>query len=235
MSDETNGQDSQTRQPVYRHQNFVPDAHSKEIIAYYLSRTTFLWNYLVEVSQVDYDNYLTEHRQKGPSQALDDALETKVWVLFEDIYRQDFDKTVPIKWVPFIERVRELPRTMTEQRLTELLVAYKSSALAENDGAVVYRNRPRRKTAKSAQSAVFVKGDFDFMSDNFIRCEAVKGYPVDIPLVGLSRHVADTITSDTLLRVMVIKPHESATKGESVDEFGPLQEDGMKAIFWLNS
>lgn len=216
----------------YRHQSFVPDTFSKDNIAYYLSRTTFLWNYLIDATQAVFDDYLIEHRQNGSSQALDDSLETKVWACFEDIYRDDYKDLIPSQWHSFIEMVRDLPRSMTEQRMAELLIAYKSSALAEQDTSLSHRNRPRRKTGKSAQSATFLPKDFK-IRDNFVTCEAVPGYPVDIPLTGLMRHVSDVVTEDRILKIMVVKPHEAVGKSGTVDEFGPLQEGHMKAVFYL--
>lgn len=217
---------------LWRHQSFVPDSSSKDNISYYLSRTTFLWNYLVEATQAVFEDYLAKYRQDGPSEGLDDYLEKEVWAYFEDVYRDDYLDAIPQKWHSFIERVREIPRTMTEQRLTELLAAYKNSAKGETDTSLLHRNRPRRKTAKSAQSAMFTPNEFSII-DGFVRCVACKDYPVDIPLTGLARHISDAVSEDRILKIMVIKPHEAVTKGEVVDEFGPLQNDHMKAVFYL--
>lgn len=219
---------------LWRHQSFVPDSFSKDNLTYYLSRTTYLWNYLIEATQGVFDDYLAQYRQNGASQALDDHLEKEVWACFEDVYRVDYKDLIPEKWHSFIERVREIPRSMTEQRLMELLGAYKNSAKGETDTSLSHRNRPRRKTAKSAQSAMFVPKEFRII-DGFVRCEACEGYPVDIPLTGLTRHISDAVTEDRILKIMVIKPHEAVTKGEVVDEFGPLQNDHMKAVFYLKS
>lgn len=227
--------ESEKAEAQYRHQSFVPDPQSKESAQWYLSRTTFLWNYLVEATQLVYDNYLLACQKSGQSKETDDALEAQVWAHFEDIYRTDYDKVIPEKWLSFIECVRELPRSMTEQRLIELISAYKSSAVADTDGSVDLRNRPRRKTARSGQSAVFNTGEFTVTSENQVRCEACPGQVVEIPLTGLIRHVSDVITRDRILKIMIVKPHKRAGKGDVADKFGPIQEDTMRAVFYLKS
>lgn len=211
----------------YLRQEFTPDQLSKEAIQYYLSRTTYLWNYLVEMTQAAYEDYLYAINRPGNDTTVEIQnllLEKEVMKWFDYVYSEDYTKHVPERWVEFIDRVREIPPGMSEQRARELIMAYTSSALEQGDNPNRVR-RPRRKTARSSQSAYFSPQYIGYR-DGKAFLEAGDGAGIELPLTMLLRQVPDAVDSDRITGITVIKQLQpEAKQNATADEFGPLPDD----------
>lgn len=153
-------------------------SEQEESVKQYLSRTTLLWNYIVQAMTRDARNYVKEPASNESDQVFLD----KVLKHFELITEGDIEK-VENKWKRFVAQLRELPLSVLYQRLRDLVEAYETAKKHYGSDIKNPTRLPKNKTVNSSQSARFNPNTF-LINGDVVSIEAP--FKLELKLDGLN-------------------------------------------------
>jgi len=150
----------------------------EESVKCYLSRTTLLWNYIVQAMTQDAREFVKE----PASEASDVVFFTKLMAHFDLITTGDIGK-VENKWKKFVSQLRELPQSVLIHRLKDLVWAYETAKKHYSSDIKNPTRLPKNKTVNSSQSVRFSPTHFTINGD-MVTIEAP--FKFEIMLSGLN-------------------------------------------------
>ena len=117
--------------------------------------------------------------------------------------------------------------------MSELIFAYKTYPDPDPTTQEGRRQiqRPRRKTAKSSQSAQFYADEIDYKLGLAI---LGKGFEkqIEVPIQSMLRKMPDLLTKRRIISITVTKPHQTGVPaGVDHGEFGPPPDEPVSVIF----